>query len=104
VTPATLARRIARAIQHYGKKHGEPAWDGPVVRLEALSDEDRIAKGGRARGDRPRSVHETWRCANRWCSQWTMHGAHRTGRCNFCQEPRPPHDPAAFGRPRPGAP
>lgn len=100
----SLTRRIRNVIGHYGKKHGAPAWEGDVVRLEALTDDERIEKGGRARTDRPPSIHETWRCVNRWCNQWTMNGAHLRGRCNFCQEPRPAHDPSKFGRPRPGEP
>lgn len=76
-----------REIQHYVTKD-EPEWTGPVVRLEQLTDEELRALGGYARDERPRSVHLTWRCTNPFCGNWTMNGAWRTGRCNFCQTTR----------------
>lgn len=33
------------------------------------------------------STHDTWRCPQ--CREWTMSGAHLTGRCNFCGTERP---------------
>lgn len=57
----------------------DDAWTGPVER--------------RAERDyRERSTHLTWRCQNPSCGQFTMHGAWRTGRCNFCGHPRPQDD------------
>lgn len=52
-----------------------PAWTGPVERR----DPDVV---------RQRSVHLTWRCANEFCRQWTMNGAHQRDRCNFCNTKR----------------
>jgi hypothetical protein len=72
-----LEQRVARTIQHYGFSEARrQAWTGPVVRRDPAAI-------------RQQSVHETWVCANEWCRQWTMNGAYRTGRCNFCQTPRP---------------
>jgi hypothetical protein len=76
-------------VQHYVFDHAAlPAWTGPVVRLGDLSAAERVELGDRTLA-RPRSVHLTWRCAARHCRQFTMHGAYKIGRCNFCHEPRP---------------
>jgi hypothetical protein len=63
-------------VPHFIFDHeAPPAWTGPVVRR----DPDVV---------RQPSVQLTWRCSNRHCRQFTMNGAHATGRCNFCQTPR----------------
>lgn len=93
-----LTPKAKRAMQRVAKRHGPlglsvPAtddvegWTGPVVRLEDLTDAERIAIGGRARGDDAyRSRHETWRCVG--CREWTMNDAAHWGRCNWCGVPR----------------
>jgi hypothetical protein len=64
-------------VQHYVFDHEAPAaWTGPVERR----DPDVV---------RQRSVHLTWRCPARHCREFTMNGAYKVGRCNFCHEPRP---------------
>jgi len=69
--------RVARSIQHYGFADPErQAWSGPVERRDPASY-------------RCRSVVQTWMCVNAFCRQWTMHGSYLTGRCCFCQTPRP---------------
>lgn len=66
-----------RSIQHFGfsDPHQE-AWTGPVERVDSIALR------------RP-CLQLTWRCANEFCRNWTMDGAHEYGRCNFCFEPRP---------------
>ena len=51
-----------------------PAWSGPVERREPALV-------------RQQSIHLTWLCAG--CRTFTMYGSYLTGRCNFCQTPRP---------------
>lgn len=93
-----LARRLARVVRAV-RRHGPlgvsvPAtdphtegWIGPVVRLENLTDAQRIALGGRARDDAAyTSEHHTWFCAS--CRHWTMRGSYLTGRCCWCGTPR----------------
>lgn len=52
-----------------------PKWKGPVKRRAPESYQ-------------LPSIHETWRCGNRFCRQWTAAGSHAVGRCSFCQTPR----------------
>lgn len=66
----------SRAIDLFVRRYLTPPWTGPVVRR----DPDAV---------RTTSVQHTWRCAGAFCGQWTMDGAHLTGRCNFCGTPRP---------------
>jgi len=51
-----------------------PKWTGPVERRAPESYQRQ-------------SEVLTWFC--RQCRSWTMNGAYRTGRCNFCQTARP---------------
>lgn len=51
-----------------------PAFTGRVIRRDPASYQER-------------SVHLTWRCPS--CRNWTMHGAHAVGRCNWCGKERP---------------
>jgi hypothetical protein len=67
-----MNRRIARAIAIMVQRTVRP-WVGPVERR----DPNVV---------RERSVHLTWMCQH--CRQWTMNGAHRIGRCNFCNTSR----------------
>lgn len=52
-------------------------WTGPVERRPVASY-------------RLRSVHLTWRCSS--CRSWTMNGAWKYARCNWCSAARPPLD------------
>lgn len=84
--PDRPRRSRRRGIQYYEGTYDRPQWTGPVVRLADLTNAERVAIGGRARADYPPCEHHTWRC--RGCRQWTMNGAYRSGRCNFCGVPR----------------
>jgi hypothetical protein len=62
-------------------------WKGDVIRLDDLTDAERIAIGGRARGAYPPSEVQSWLCRSCWT--WASNGAYRVGRCNWCHAPRP---------------
>lgn len=65
-------------------------WKGQVIRLADLSSDARVALGDQTLTPSA-SAHETWMCRAPYCRQWTTNGAHRRGRCNWCDEPRPTH-------------
>ena len=52
-----------------------PGWLGPVERRNP----DDV---------RQRSVQLTWMCPHPYCRRFTMNGAYRVGRCNWCGTPR----------------
>lgn len=70
-----ITRARARSLFQTLFNNRDP-WTGPVERRAPESYQKR-------------SEILTWRCVNRFCGQWTMNGSYRTGRCNFCQTPRP---------------
>jgi hypothetical protein len=53
-------------------------WIGPVERRDPVTY-------------RGRSYHETWVCPGPFCGHWTMNGAYKIGKCNFCNTARPAH-------------
>jgi hypothetical protein len=75
IGPAARAAR-SRFLSDAILVNAEP-WTGDVIRRDPADY-------------RRRSEILTWICANVHCRQWTMNGAYKTGRCNFCTTPRPP--------------
>lgn len=99
-----IARAVGRSLRRKRRRgHGplgvaipgtdlgpRAGWKGGVVRISDLTDEERIAIGGRARSDPAyRSVIEPWICQNPCCRHWTRSTDSLTpDRCNWCGTPR----------------
>lgn len=64
---------VKRTIRHYIRGEWFVEWTGPVERRDPATYQRR-------------SEIQTWLCYA--CRTWTMHGAYKVGRCNWCHEPR----------------